>query len=90
MRRALAAFGTGGILALALIRSRGQPDGKDPPAPGTLPPAIGAIHPRLSPDGASVAFSYQGGVWVAPRDGGTMTLLSTGEGEDTEPAWSPR
>ena len=54
-----------------------------------LPSAIGAIHPRLSPDGASVAFSYQGGIWVVPRGGGTMTLLSTGEGDDTEPAWSP-
>ena len=89
MRRALAALGTGGILALALIGSRGQPDGESPPRPGKLPPAIGAIHPRLSPDGASVAFSYQGGIWVAPRGGGTAILLSTGEGEDTEPAWSP-
>ena len=52
MRRALAALGTGGILALVLIGSRGQPGGKDPPRPGKLPPAIGAIHPRLSPDGA--------------------------------------
>jgi hypothetical protein len=88
MRRALAALGTGGILALVLLGSRGQPGGKDPP-PAKVPPAIGAIHPRLSPDGASVAFSYQGGIWVTPRGGGTMTLLSTGEGDDTEPAWSP-
>ena len=70
MRRALAALGTGGILALVLIGSRGQPGGEKPLAPGKLPPAIGAIPPRLSPDGASVAFSYQGGIWVAPRGGG--------------------
>ena len=69
MRRTLAALGTGGILTLALLGSRGQPGGKDSPAPANLPPAIGAIHPRLSPDGATVAFSYQGGIWVTPRGG---------------------
>src|SRR5207302_11294237 len=89
MRRALAALGTCGILALVLLGSRGQPGGNDAPAPAKLPPAIGAIHPRLSPDGASIAFSHQGGAWVAPRGGGTMALLSAGEGDDTEPAWSP-
>jgi len=89
MQRAFAALATGGILALVLISSRGQPDRKDAPGPAKLPAAIGAIHARLSPDGSSLAFSYQGGIWIAPRDGGTMSLLSTGEGEDTEPAWSP-
>src|SRR5947209_8540406 len=88
MRRTLAALGTGGIFAVVLIGSRAQPGAESPP-PAKLPAAIGAIQPRLSPDGASVAFSYQGGIWVVPRTGGTMTLLSTGEGEDTEPAWSP-
>ena len=72
-----------------LIGSQGPPDRNDAPPPGKLPPAIGAIQPRLAPDGASLAFSYQGGIWVAPRGGGTMTLLTTGEGDDTEPAWSP-
>src|SRR5262249_50537225 len=89
MRRALAVLTTGGILALALIGSQRQPGADKPPLPGRHPPAIGAIHPRLSPDGASIVFSYQGGIWLTPRAGGTMTLLSTGEGDDTEPAWSP-
>lgn len=88
MRRTLAAFGTGAILALVLMGSSGQPRGDGPPTT-KLPPAIGAIHPRLSPDGSSLAFSYQGGIWVAPRGGDSMKLLSTGEGDDTEPAWSP-
>jgi Tol biopolymer transport system component len=87
MRRTLAALGTGGILAVVLLGSRAQPVAENAP-PTKLPAAIGAIHPRQSPDGALLAFSYQGGIWVAPRTGGTMTLLSTGEGEDTEPAWS--
>ena len=54
-----------------------------------MPKAIGAIHPRLSPDGNTLAFSYQGEIWTAPRTGGTMTLLTPSEGFDTEPAWSP-
>src|SRR5437868_14483651 len=89
MRRAIAAVGTAVFVALALIGSRGRPGGAELPRPGKLPTAIGAIHPRLSPDGAAVVFSYQGGIGVAPRGGGTMTLLSTGEGDDTEPVWSP-
>src|SRR5262245_57114499 len=89
MRRFLAAIGTGGIIALALIGSQRRPGPDKPPSPAKLPAAIGAIHPRLSPDGGSIAFSYQGGIWVAPRGGGTMTLHTTGEGDDTEPAWSP-
>src|SRR5262245_28367317 len=89
MRRLLAALVSGGAFALVLIVSHGQPGGKDAVAPAKLPAAIGAIHPRLSPDGASIAFSYQGGIWTAPRGGGTMTLLATAEGDDTEPAWSP-
>ena len=89
MRHAIAALGSGGILALVLLGSLDERAAERAPPPVKLPPAIGAIHPRLSSDGASVAFSYQGGIWIAPRGGGTMTLLSTGEGDDTEPAWSP-
>jgi len=89
MRRVVAGLLAVGSFALVLFATRGQPGQEKPPAPAKLPTAIGAIHPRLSPDGASVAFSYQGGIWVAPRGGGTMTLLSTGEGDDAEPAWSP-
>src|SRR5262245_24988423 len=89
MRHVYAAIGTGVFLTLVLLASRGQPGGKGPPAPAQLPRAIGAIHPRLAPDGSALAVSYQGGIWLAPRGGGTMTLLSAGEGDDTEPAWSP-
>lgn len=89
MRRAIAALGTGVVFALVLLGSRGQPGGEPTPRRATLPSAIGAIHPRLSPDGSAIAFSYQGGIWLVPRGGGTMSLLTTGDGEDTEPAWSP-
>src|SRR5262249_19761641 len=57
--------------------------------PAKLPRALGASHPRLSPDGRVVAFSYQGEIWTGPRDGGTMTLLAPSQGYDVEPGWSP-
>ena len=49
MRRMLAALGTGGLLALVLVGSQGQPGEKNAPMVAKLPTAIGAIHPRLSP-----------------------------------------
>lgn len=87
MKRALAALGTGLLIVLALFGSREQQPTRPPAV--RLPAAIGAIHPRLSPDGSRLAFSYQGEIWTAPRIGGTMIALTPSEGFDTEPAWSP-
>jgi hypothetical protein len=87
-RRLIAAFGTGLILLGALLWSRGD----KPAASETmkkLPRALGAIQPHLSPDGNTIAFSYQGEIWTGPRTGGTMTLLTPSQGLDTEPAWGP-
>ena len=50
--------------------------------------AIGAIQPRISPDGGSIAVSYQGAIWRMPRDGGEMRRLTAGLGFDSNPAWS--
>src|SRR5262249_42381112 len=54
-----------------------------------LPLALGAIHPRISPDGRTIAVSYQGAIWIVPADGGPMTRLTDGAGFDHEPAWAP-
>jgi hypothetical protein len=54
-----------------------------------LPLALGAIHPRISPDGQTIALSYQGSIWTIPTEGGVMTRLTEGTGFDHEPAWSP-
>jgi TolB protein len=51
--------------------------------------ATGAIQPRLSPDGATVAVSYQGAIWRLPRDGGVMRRLTSDARWDSDPAWSP-
>jgi Tol biopolymer transport system component len=87
-KRLFAALGTVAILLLALVWSWGQKPGEGPAAV-KLPQAIGAIQPRLSPDGGTIAFSYQGKIWTCPRTGGTLTLLIPSQGFDGEPAWSP-
>jgi Tol biopolymer transport system component len=87
-KRILAALGTVAIFLVVLVWSRGDKPAEGPLAV-KLPKAIGAIQPRLSPDGATVAFSYQGEIWSCPRGGGAMTLLTPSQGADTEPAWSP-
>lgn len=51
--------------------------------------AFGGVQPQLSPDGASIALSYQGAICRLPRAGGTLTRLTSAEGWDIGPAWSP-
>jgi Tol biopolymer transport system component len=51
--------------------------------------AFGGTQPRISPDGRSVALSYQGAICVMPSTGGALTYLTQGETWDVEPAWSP-
>src|SRR5262245_4201745 len=87
MKRLLAILSSGVMVALALFTSgKGQDEKKDVTP---LPAALGAIHPRLSPDGKTIAVSYQGAIWTVPQGGGVMTRLTDGEGFDHEPAWSP-
>ena len=50
--------------------------------------AIGAIQPRISVDGKSIAVSYQGAVWSLPSTGGTMRRLTSSVGFDSNPSWS--
>jgi Tol biopolymer transport system component len=87
-KRVLAVLGTGSILVGAVLWSRDEKPADNPPAV-KLPKALGAIHPRISPDGLTVAVSYQGEIWTGPRTGGTLTLLTPSEGVDTEPTWAP-
>jgi hypothetical protein len=58
-RRILAALVTLALLTVVLHWSSGQ-NPKAQPVAVKLPRAIGAIHPRLSSDGETIAFSYQG------------------------------
>lgn len=87
MKRLLLAASSLAVVVLAVIAQRDEP-AEMPSASIRIPSAFGPIHPRLSPDGNSIVFSYQGAVWRMPRAGGTMTRLTDGEGFDVEPVWS--
>jgi TolB protein len=58
-------------------------------SPASVWRSFGGVQSRLSPDGESIAVSFQGAICRLPRAGGTLTRLSRREGWDTEPAWSP-
>lgn len=85
MKRLLSLVCGSVMVGLALWSSAGPPEAVREP----LPLALGAIQPRLAPDGKTIACSYQGAIWVLPRTGGTMTRLTADSGFDMEPAWSP-
>jgi tricorn protease len=45
--------------------------------------------PAISPDGATIAFSWQGDIWTVARDGGKATRLTVHPAVDTRPKWFP-
>src|SRR5262249_8563355 len=77
------------LFVVVALLSRAKDEPPREPVPDMSLRAIGAMHPRLSPDGQRVAFSYQGAIWMLPASGGIMKRLSDGEGLDVDPAWSP-
>ncbi|MGE0001993.1 MAG: S41 family peptidase [Fimbriimonadaceae bacterium] len=46
--------------------------------------------PAISPDGKTLAFSWQGDVWTVPSGGGRAARLTVHPAEDTNPVWSPK
>jgi hypothetical protein len=66
MKRVLAILSSGVMVALALFASGKTQDEIKDVAP--LPPALGAIHPRISPDGKTIAVSYQGAIPKSPTN----------------------
>lgn len=48
-----------------------------------------ASYPTLTPDGQTLIFSYDGGLWKAPADGGASTRITAMEGISTNARVSP-
>lgn len=46
-------------------------------------------YPSPSPDGTMLAFSWNGDLWKVPIDGGRATRLTSSDGYDWNPIWSP-
>ncbi|NTV74120.1 MAG: peptidase S41, partial [Holophaga sp.] len=51
-------------------------------------PPLWLRYPAISPDGASVAFSYQGDLYRVPSAGGAATPLTVGGSYSSRPVWS--
>ncbi len=48
-----------------------------------------ARFPSLSPDGSTIAFSYQGDIWTVPVNGGKAFRLTIHQAYESNPKWSP-
>ncbi|MEL7833766.1 S41 family peptidase [Fodinibius sp. Rm-B-1B1-1] len=48
-----------------------------------------ARFPSISPDGSTIAFSYQGDIWTVPAKGGRAWRLTLHEAYEAYPKWSP-
>ncbi|MDB5391150.1 MAG: hypothetical protein JWM11_6796 [Planctomycetaceae bacterium] len=91
MRRILVCLGSICVLSLAAWAAQKDPGPAQPliEKPETVTQHLGAVFPRISPDGQSLTCSYQGAIWRVARTGGTMTRLTSAAGYDIEPVWSP-
>jgi len=45
-------------------------------------------HPAPSPDGSTIAFSWQGDLWVVPADGGAARRITAHPADERHPIWS--
>lgn len=55
-------------------------------------PAADALwmrYPALSPDGQTIAFTYQGDIYTVPAKGGRALQITSNAAYDTNPIWSP-
>ena len=59
----------------------------EPLGPQTAP--LWLRYPAISPDGKSIAFSFEGHLFIVPASGGVAQPLTTGPAHDTSPVWSP-
>ena len=45
--------------------------------------------PAISPDGSTIAFSYQGDIWKVASNGGDAQRMTVHESYEGDPQWSP-
>ena len=59
------------------------------PTPVKAPagPPLWLRYPAISPDGQTIAFSYQGDIYAVPAAGGNAVPLTLGESYEYAPVW---
>ncbi len=45
--------------------------------------------PSISPDGSTIAFSYQGDIYTVPVSGGEATAITLHDAYESHPIWNP-
>jgi Tol biopolymer transport system component/C-terminal processing protease CtpA/Prc len=71
------------FLAFANLGIAADPRSEAPSAP------LWMRYPAISPDGKTIAFSFEGHLFTVPVTGGTAQALTAGPAHDTSPVWSP-
>lgn len=46
-------------------------------------------HPAISPDGSTIAFSYQGDIYTVAMRGGEARIITTNDAYESHPIWNP-
>jgi len=83
-------IGASSLVLLALTAAQPQtPRAYAQQASRTVDVTDGAADPAVSPDGAQIALSILGKIWIVPAAGGDARQVSNGFSWDTHPAWSP-
>jgi len=77
----------GAALALSLAFSPVQAQPADPLGPVTQP--LWLRQSAISPDGAQIAFTFQGNLYLMPAAGGAARLLVSNSHHVSAPVWSP-
>src|SRR3981081_1796819 len=71
---------------LGAIASLSNAQSNEPLGPNPQP--LWLRYPSISPDGKTIAFSFQGPLFLVPAGGGLAQALTAGSAHDTAPVWS--
>src|SRR5580700_6943707 len=86
-RGRLVALGFIAALALGAVFALQNTSTAEPLGPDNAP--LWMRYPAISPDGKTIAFSFEGHLFVVPSAGGLAQPLTAGTAVDTSPVWSP-
>ena len=80
------------LIALLKVSPAVEAEAPSPARPPVAPPgrAVGyPMHPSLSPDGATIVFSFGGDLWAVPSAGGVARRVTAHPSDELRSAFSP-
>jgi len=75
-----------GSLLVGALLSISNAQSNEPLGPNSEP--LWLRYPSISPDGKTIAFSFEGHLFLVPANGGLAQPLTAGPAHDTAPVWS--